>query len=163
MSIRSANQDDLDGQRITNDDSKTQSTPNAEATNVSQKVVVGTNFNVRVNIRKISMEELRKHGITRKQPEANIDSNINQEAPASTSRKRARTTINDEKSKRNRKVAKSSKLQLQQRMRNEAPTKEYLIGEIVLATIPGYVPWAARILNITGQTILVEFFGTGQK
>lgn len=63
------------------------------------------------------------------------------------------------KTKRN---GKSSKIQLLERMRTEVPAKEYLINEIVLATIPGYKPWPARILEISGQTIVVEFFGTGQ-
>lgn len=59
-------------------------------------------------------------------------------------------------------LRKSSKIQLLERIRLEIPTKDYLINEIVLTTIPGYKPWPSRILNITGQTITVEFFGTGE-
>lgn len=56
---------------------------------------------------------------------------------------------------------KSMKIQLRERMMNEVPVKEFLIDEVILATVPGFVPWPARILNITGQTIMIEFFGTG--
>lgn len=37
-----------------------------------------------------------------------------------------------------------------------------MVNEIVICTISGYAPWPARILDITGQTIAIEFFGTGQ-
>lgn len=56
-----------------------------------------------------------------------------------------------------------NKLQLQERLLSQVPAKEYLQNEIILASIPGYVPWPARILEMTGQTVLIEFFGTGQK
>lgn len=57
----------------------------------------------------------------------------------------------------------AAQLQLQERLLHDVPTKEYLPNEIILATIPGYAPWPARILEMIGQTILVEFFGTGEK
>lgn len=60
-----------------------------------------------------------------------------------------------------KKVRKSTKI-LQERMLNEAPDKEFLPNEIILATIPGFVPWPSRILQISGQTITIQFFGTGQ-
>lgn len=56
----------------------------------------------------------------------------------------------------------STRMRLQERIQNESPNKEFIENEIVLATIPGFCPWPARILNITGQTISIEFFGTGQ-
>lgn len=55
----------------------------------------------------------------------------------------------------------STKMQLQERIQNESP-EEFIENEIVLATIPGFCPWPARIMNITGQTISIQFFGTGQ-
>lgn len=45
---------------------------------------------------------------------------------------------------------------------DDTPDKEFLVNEIVLTTIPGFSPWPSRILNIMGQTITIEFFGTGQ-
>lgn len=53
-------------------------------------------------------------------------------------------------------------MHLKEKMTNKAPQNSFLINEIILATIPGFVPWPARVLNITGETIYVEFFGTGQ-
>lgn len=53
-------------------------------------------------------------------------------------------------------------LTLKEKIRNEAPDNEFVVHEIVLATIPGFCPWPARIIQIIGQTIMVEFFGTGQ-
>lgn len=76
---------------------------------------------------------------------SNFEGNTNI-APKSTTQKKSR-----------------AKLQLQERLLNQVPNKEYLPNEIILATIPGYVPWPARILEMTGQTVFVEFFGTGQK
>lgn len=38
-----------------------------------------------------------------------------------------------------------------------------MIDEIVLATVPGYAPWPGRVIEINGQTVQVEFFGTGEK
>lgn len=57
---------------------------------------------------------------------------------------------------------KSYKKQLEEKIRNEAPGNEFLEGEIVLATIPGYAPWPAKIHQISNETIFVKFFGTGQ-
>lgn len=54
-------------------------------------------------------------------------------------------------------------MKLQERLTADVPTKEYIINEVVLAIVPGYAPWPARILNISGQTIFVEFFGTGER
>lgn len=51
---------------------------------------------------------------------------------------------------------------LKEKIENESPYNSYLVHEIVLATIPGFVAWPARIKNIIGETIYVEFFGTGQ-
>lgn len=51
---------------------------------------------------------------------------------------------------------------LKEKMANEAPQKSYLLHEIVLVTIPGFVAWPARIKKIMGETIFIEFFGTGQ-
>lgn len=56
----------------------------------------------------------------------------------------------------------TSKLILQEQILNDSPDKEFIVDELVLATVPGYCPWPARIANINGQTIVVEFFGTGQ-
>lgn len=66
--------------------------------------------------------------------------------------------IESENRKGNRK---STKLQLQEQIENESPCRQYLVDEIILATIPDYAPWPARILNMNGQTITVQFFGTG--
>lgn len=57
---------------------------------------------------------------------------------------------------------KNRKLTLEQHIENETPSKNYVENEIVIATIPGYAPWPARILSIQSETIMVEFFGTGQ-
>lgn len=55
------------------------------------------------------------------------------------------------------------KLSLKERILNDAPENEYFCDEIVLVTIPGFCPWPARIISMSGETILVEFFGTGQR
>lgn len=39
---------------------------------------------------------------------------------------------------------------------------EFIINEVVLATIQGYAPWPAYIMNIEGDTYTVRFFGTGE-
>lgn len=67
------------------------------------------------------------------------------------------------KRKRGTQTRKSMKLQLKEQIDNDSPCRKYLVYEIVLATIPGFVPWPARVLKIMDQTIMVEFFGTGQK
>lgn len=33
----------------------------------------------------------------------------------------------------------------------------------MLATVPGYPAWPAKVVDIKGSTITVEFFGTGEK
>lgn len=65
------------------------------------------------------------------------------------------------------KVAKQNKgrvrnLSLKEKMDKNAPSNEYMLNEIILATIPGFCAWPARIINISNETIMVEFFGTGQ-
>lgn len=62
-----------------------------------------------------------------------------------------------------RKDRKSSQFTLKEKIENENPNKEYVVNEVVLATVPGYPVWPARILEIIGQTIKVEFFGTGER
>lgn len=52
--------------------------------------------------------------------------------------------------------------QLQEFIDIGSPVNEFCLNEIVLATVPGYAPWPARIVKIVGETIFVEFFGTGQ-
>lgn len=44
----------------------------------------------------------------------------------------------------------------------ERPTDEFITNEIVLATIPGYAPWPACIIDIKGNTYFVRFFGTDE-
>lgn len=61
-----------------------------------------------------------------------------------------------------KKIRKSTKMQIQEHIDNNTPNKQYLADEIILATVPGYAPWPARILTMIGQTISVQFFGTGQ-
>lgn len=41
-------------------------------------------------------------------------------------------------------------------------TDEFFLNEIVFATIPGYAPWPACILNINSETYYVRFFGSGE-
>lgn len=53
-------------------------------------------------------------------------------------------------------------LTLKEKIKNNAPDNEFMTNEIVLATIPGFCAWPARIIQIIGETIMVEFFGTGQ-
>lgn len=66
--------------------------------------------------------------------------------------------LKKEKNEKRRK----SQMCLKEKMTIEAPQNNFLIHEIVLATIPGFSPWPARIVNIMDETIHVEFFGTGQ-
>lgn len=61
------------------------------------------------------------------------------------------------------KQRKSRNLTLKERIDLEALDKFFLLNEIVLATVPGYSPWPARIIGIDGATIKVEFFGTGER
>lgn len=78
-------------------------------------------------------------------------------ANTSTGRKRKRET------KIEKRTRKSTKLLLIEQIDKDSPSRHYLPNEIILTTIPGFVPWPSRILKIDGHTILVEFFGTGQK
>lgn len=57
----------------------------------------------------------------------------------------------------------SKNLTLKEIISINAPMNDYVMNELVLATVPGYCPWPARILSIIGETIVVEFFGTGQR
>lgn len=66
---------------------------------------------------------------------------------------------NDNKKKKRKSTA---RLRLREKIETASPVNEYVPNEVVLATIPGFAPWPARILNINEQTIFVEFFGTGQ-
>lgn len=61
-----------------------------------------------------------------------------------------------------KKAEKNFELRLEERIDSKAPKNQFLESEIVLATIPGYSPWPARISYISDETIFVEFFGTGQ-
>lgn len=92
--------------------------------------------------------------------ETNIRKSVRIENNSTHQKNKRHETIANAKRKSSKK---STKMQLQERLLNDAPAKEYIPDEIILATIPGYSPWPARILEISGQTILVEFFGTGQK
>lgn len=68
----------------------------------------------------------------------------------------------EKKIQKRKQLRRRSKMLLNERITNEAPCNSYLQNEIVLATIPGFAPWPARVKNIIGETIYVEFFGTGQ-
>lgn len=69
-----------------------------------------------------------------------------------------------EKSKEKKPISKrkASRKHLEEKIRNQSPVNEFVEGEIVLGTIPGYSPWPARIISITHETILIEFSGTGE-
>lgn len=54
------------------------------------------------------------------------------------------------------------KYSLKEKIERGAPSNEYMTNEIILATVPGFCAWPARIKHISGETIHVEFFGTGQ-
>lgn len=43
-----------------------------------------------------------------------------------------------------------------------SPADEFIANEIVLATIPGYAPWPACIIDVKGNTYFVRFFGTDE-
>lgn len=77
----------------------------------------------------------------------------------SQTRKRKR---NEDQICKKKGTKKSTKILLADRIHNESPAKDYLLNEIVIAAVPGYPVWPGRILSITGETIVVEFFGTGQ-
>lgn len=44
-------------------------------------------------------------------------------------------------------------------MKKLSPMKEVVNGQIVLCKLRGYCEWPARILNIDGKKINVQFFG----
>lgn len=67
-----------------------------------------------------------------------------------------------ESTKKEKPRKRTTKFSLKEKIFEEAPDKEYVINEIVLGTVPGYPAWPARILEISGQTIKVQFFGTGE-
>lgn len=52
---------------------------------------------------------------------------------------------------------------MKERIDTEALEKCFVVNEIVLGSVPGYAPWPARIIDINGSTINVEFFGTGER
>lgn len=56
---------------------------------------------------------------------------------------------------------KTKALPLKEKINREAPSNEFVVNEIVLATIPGFCAWPARIKAINNETITVQFFGTG--
>lgn len=83
------------------------------------------------------------------------------EEPRRSTRKRKREPNNEPQGKiRQRKS--TTKLRLKEKIESELPANEYVLNEIVLCTIPRFSPWPARIMQINGHTIIVEFFGTGQ-
>lgn len=94
------------------------------------------------------------------------DSNNSRQQPSRKAKRSsilqsAKHTDNGEKKKRapNRTY---SKLKLEERISRLSPKNEFVIGEIVLGTIPGYAPWPASIKNIIEDTLYIEFFGTGE-
>lgn len=130
-----------------------------------------------VVLKRLTTEELKKYGVKLSKPDPlQIDQiqpiakqkvKLHETSPREIPRNDSPRSSFDESvgvatAKPKRKGRKSTKMQLQEQMLNDAPGKEFLTNEIVLATIPGFVPWPARILNIIGQTITVEFFGTAQ-
>lgn len=72
------------------------------------------------------------------------------------------STAENIKEKKNQTARKDGRKKLEEKIRDEAPVKQFNEGEIVLGTIPGYAPWPARVLKIIEETIYIEFFGTGQ-
>lgn len=100
------------------------------------------------------------------EPVALLESKLQDKRKAviSTKTSESENTQNTRNRKRNEYARKTraAKMHLEERIINESPDKEFIVDELVLATVPGYCPWPARILSITSQTIIVEFFGTGQ-
>lgn len=76
--------------------------------------------------------------------------------------KSKKLTTDNQSEKKKKKTKVGAKLSLVERINNESPANEFFTNEIVFATIPGYCPWPAAIMNINEQTIFVKFFGTGQ-
>lgn len=106
--------------------------------------------NVFVSVKRLTPEDMQKYEVS-----ISVNQTNNELACAKSNPKTQRKS----KKKGGRK---SMRLQLEEQMLKELPTREYLLNEVILATIPGYSPWPARILEINGQTIVVEFFGARQ-
>lgn len=47
-------------------------------------------------------------------------------------------------------------------LQNGGEDEQFIINEIVFATIPGYAPWPAYRIDIQGFTYFVRFFGTDE-
>lgn len=69
--------------------------------------------------------------------------------------------VNNNKTAKKKPMKRQCK-EIKEKIFNEAPSNEYVQDEIILGTVPGYCPWPARILDIVGDTIVIEFFGTGE-
>lgn len=52
---------------------------------------------------------------------------------------------------------------IKERIDMEALDKCFVLNEVVLAIVPGYPFWPARVIDINGATITVEFYGTGER
>lgn len=78
------------------------------------------------------------------------------------SRPRVANTKVNRANLRNENIGKRSIATLSEKMLRESPGKEFVLNEIVLAAVPGFVPWPARIVEISGETLRVEFFGSGE-
>lgn len=112
-------------------------------------------------------KEAKKSGRKRKRivkAEENLDGNDRKRkriVTENSQKTRNESSTNTLSQPKKEKIRKSTKI-LQERILNEAPDRVFLPNEIVLCAIPGYAPWPARILQISGQTITIQFFGTGQ-
>lgn len=100
--------------------------------------------------------------------ENDLDSASYRSSSCSRNKKAEKTNECESTSKNNKaKVTKKKvkrpnrNLKLKEKMNNEAPANEYIVNEIVLAKIPGYSPWPARIIAIICETIHIQFIGTG--
>lgn len=61
-----------------------------------------------------------------------------------------------------RKKILNANLSLSEKINRDTPNKQFIIGEVILATVSGYCPWPGKILDIIGETVYVQFFGTGE-
>lgn len=114
-----------------------------------------------------------KRNKTRVKANTNNDAiSISTSAPAKCNKKDTTTKIQSDtntssgqkrKRESEKRTRKTTKLQLQEQIDNDSPSRQCLVNEIVLTTITGFAPWPSRILKIIDQTILIEFFGTGQR
>lgn len=84
--------------------------------------------------------------------------------PSRNSKQNSKVHPTDKKNKndKNRTERKIGRRQLQEKIQQESPSNQFNVGEIVFGSIPGFSPWPARIKLIQHETILIEFFGTGQ-